>query len=141
MSIKLWSPNGNMDDKSTHIALSSGHTFIVPHDRAGIEVPTRFRREAIARGCIPVGDEPESEEAAGFDRDAVIREKLKFMLEADDTSMFTSDGKPVLDKLSQLCGFALSRSEVNRVWDAMMQDDDGGGVETVSVTPAKKGKG
>lgn len=131
-SVNLWSPRGNMEDGSTHIALPSGHTLIIAHDKAGTAVPPRFRREAIARGCIPVGMEEEADDSQGFDREAVIREKIKIMLESDDTSMFTTDGKPVLDKLSGLCGFTLARSEVNRVWNDMMKDEDDV-PETVSV--------
>lgn len=130
--VRLWSPNGNMDDKSTHLSLSSGHTLVVSHDKAGTAVPLRFRKEAIARGCIPVGMEEESDENPTFDRETVIREKIKIMLESDDAAMFTTDGKPVLDKLSGLCGFALARSEVNRVWEAMMKDEDDA-PEVVSV--------
>lgn len=131
-AVRLWSPRGNMDDKSTHLSLPSGHTLVVTSDKAGTIVPLRFRKEAIARGCIPVGMEEETEEGQPFDREAVIREKIKLMLESDDSSMFTTDGKPVLDKLSNLCGFTLSRSEVNRVWDAMMKDEDEA-AEVVSV--------
>ena len=53
MAVNLWSPSGDC-----HIGLTSGHTFIVPSDSAGAEVPPRFRRAAIALGCIPVGTEP-----------------------------------------------------------------------------------
>lgn len=57
-----------MADGSTHIGLTNGHTFVVPHDHAGIEVPAKFRREALARGCIPVGAEPEKTQPDTFDR-------------------------------------------------------------------------
>ena len=61
MTARLWSPRGDC-----HIGLRSGHTFVVPGDEQGIEVPQRFRREALARGCITVGSgAEESEPTAG----------------------------------------------------------------------------
>lgn len=124
MAVKMWSPKGNMPNGDTHIALTSGHTFIIPRDKEGIEIPTRFRKEAIARGCLPVGMEEETDESNSFDRDKVIRESIQKMLESEDPTMFSTDGKPALDKLSALCGFGLSRGEANQVWDKMCRDDD-----------------
>jgi hypothetical protein len=77
MPVKFWSPKGNMPDGSTHLALTSGHSFLVPHDKEGIDVPARFRREAIACGCIPVGMEPEDTKPDSFDRAAVIHRGAK----------------------------------------------------------------
>jgi len=123
--VAMWSPTGNQPDGSTHIGLTSGHTFIVPHDRAGIVVPAKFRREAIAHGCLPVGMEPEPEEAStAFDRKAVIRQKIEQMKDSDDPEAFTKDGRPNLIVLAKLCGFQLDRSEVTQVWNAMTVDDD-----------------
>ena len=68
---KLWAPG---HPNGCHIGLTSGHTFIVPGDKAGVEVPQRFRRVAIARGCIAVGMEPAATEADPFDKAAAIRE-------------------------------------------------------------------
>lgn len=45
----MWSPLGDC-----HLALTSGHTFVVPNDPAGIAVPRRFRHAARSRGCLPV---------------------------------------------------------------------------------------
>ena len=59
MTTRLWSPTGDC-----HIGLTTGHTFIVPGDERGIEVPQRFRRAAIARGCILVGSVAEEGEPA-----------------------------------------------------------------------------
>ncbi|HUW60433.1 MAG TPA: hypothetical protein VMZ06_05460 [Candidatus Bathyarchaeia archaeon] len=140
MAVKLWSPKGDMDDGSTFLSLTSGHTCIIPHDKEGVEVPLRFRKEAIARGCIPVGMEEEADEAGGFDRSKVIRDNIKIMLEDDDSANFTTDGKPAIDKLAKLCGFQLARSEVNREWDAMMKEDGDEAVEVLNVTSEPKGK-
>ena len=67
MAVNLWSPSGDC-----HIALTSGHTFIVPGDKAGAEVPNMFRSAAIARGCIPVGMEPDENEPDAFGRTTTI---------------------------------------------------------------------
>ena len=72
MAVNLWSPRGDC-----HIGLTSGHTVIVPGDKAGAEVPQMFRREAIARGCIPVGTEPEITERDTCDRVTTIRRAAK----------------------------------------------------------------
>ena len=132
--VAMWSPKGNQPDGSTHIGLTTGHTFIIPHDKAGIVVPSKFRKDAIARGCLPVGMEPEEEEAAGFDRKALIRAKIEEMKDSDEANAFTVDGKPNLTMLAKLCGFQLERSEVSQVWNSMTSDDDG--EETVSVGAA-----
>jgi hypothetical protein len=72
MTGKLWSPSGDC-----HIGLTSGHTFIVPGHKAGVEVPQMFRRLAIARGCIAVGMEHAATEADPFDKAAAIRKAEK----------------------------------------------------------------
>jgi hypothetical protein len=119
MPVKMWSPGGDC-----HIGLTSGHTMLVPANQAGIEVPQRFRREAISRGCLPVGMEPDEPEAgSGFDRRATIKAAINRMLNSDEDGMFTGDGKPVLSKLNALVGFTVDRSEVNSVWDEMQKED------------------
>ena len=37
------------------IGLTTGHTLVVRHDKDGTNVPVQFRKEAIAKGCVPVG--------------------------------------------------------------------------------------
>lgn len=41
--------------QALHIALLSGHTLVIPPE--GVDVPTEFRREAIARGAEPMAAE------------------------------------------------------------------------------------
>jgi len=138
----LWSPKGNQENGDTQIALTNGHTLVISGDRAGTKVPLMFRKEAISRGCIPVGMEEEEDQTGGFDRIAAIRGKIQEMLVAEDRNMFTTDGKPSLTVLARLCGFQLDRNEVNRVWDEMMKesakDDDGPGGEVISAIGAGK---
>ena len=77
--VRMWSPKGDC-----HIALTSGHTIIIPGDESGTDmakVPAglrpKFRKEALARGCLPVGMQPEPEEEGNtFDRDGTIKAKM-----------------------------------------------------------------
>jgi hypothetical protein len=132
MAVKLWHPK-----KDCHIGLTSGYTMTIPNHQDGVEVHARFRREAIARGCLPVGMNEDVEEPTGFDRAKVIRKNIQDMLEAEDPDLFTKDGKPVLKLLADRCGFTIDRNEVNRVWDGMNkeagEDDDAPTVIKVSA--------
>lgn len=111
--VMLWAPD---HPNGCHIALLNGHTFLVPHDLKGIEVPKQFRKEAIARGCLPVGMAPEERDAETFNRDVLIRAKMRAMMDSDDPNYFTQDGKPYISVLNRLCGFTVERSELNRLW-------------------------
>ena len=42
--------------QALHIALLSGHTLVIPPE--GVDVPTDFRREAIAQGAEPMAVDP-----------------------------------------------------------------------------------
>jgi hypothetical protein len=68
--MKLWAPDY---PDGCHIALTNGHTFMVPGDEVGIFVPAMFRKKAIARGCIPVGRKPEVRERDTFSGATTIR--------------------------------------------------------------------
>jgi hypothetical protein len=121
MAVKMWSGN-RADD--VQIGLTSGHTFIVPRNKEGVEVPQRFRREALSRGCLPVGMEPEEEEAQGFDRQAVIKSAINAMLESEEEGLFTGDGKPNLTKLSAKVGFTVERAERDRIWSTEFEKSE-----------------
>lgn len=99
-----------------HLALTSGHTHVVGPELG--EVDDRFRKEAIAQGCLPegVGDDEESEESKAFDRKKVIGDALNSMLSGNDPADFTQDGKPSIARLSAKAGFQVSRSEADAVW-------------------------
>jgi hypothetical protein len=134
VGVRLWSPKGNLEDGGTHIGLTSGHTMIIPNDRKGIEVPPRFRKEAIARGCLPVGMEPDEEEVdGGFSRARIIREALTKMMDSSEEGMFTTSGKPVLAKVSKLAGFTVERSELNQIW-TQVEKGEGGEDDKPSTT-------
>ena len=121
MGVKMWSPKG----EDCHLSLTSGHTLIVPADEKGRDVPEQFVKEAVSRGCLPVGMKP-TEESAGdtFNRDAVIQARMRDMLNSDDTAYFTGDHKPNLGVLSRLAGFTVDRAERDKLWEAVEKDPD-----------------
>ena len=111
--VKLWAPD---HPEGCHIGLTNGTTFMVPCAEEGVEVPTAFRREAIARGCLPVGVKPEQIAPEAFDRAVLIRTKMESMLGSDDPLYFGTDGKPNLAQLNKLCGFTIDRTERDKLW-------------------------
>lgn len=98
------------------IGLTSGHTAVVTTD--GNELAAMFHKEAIARGCLPVGipGEDHAGEASAFDRSAVIAKAIDGMLDGASEGDFTADGKPDVRKLSGYCGFTVSREERDAAW-------------------------
>jgi hypothetical protein len=104
------------------IALLSGHTIVVAADDKGTEVPPLFRREAIARGCAPVGMELEvgSKKAAPKSdqelRIEAIKDGINKMLDSDDEGSFGADGKPDVKKLEKILGFKITAFERDEVW-------------------------
>lgn len=112
-------------DQPMMIALTSGHTTVVSPE--GNEIPDRFNREALSRGCIPVGMAIDSGEAPSplFDRPAVIRAAIEEMVEKGDSEDFNQDGKPNLLKLKARVGFQVERVELDPIWAAMEVEADG----------------
>lgn len=109
-------PNG----PAVQIALTTGHTAIVlplSDEPEGVELAPMFRKEAISRGCVPVGISTEEKPTEpSFDRKQVIKDAVQTMLEGDDANAFTADGKPDLRKLNALVGFSIERSERDAIW-------------------------
>lgn len=115
---KMYHPKEN-----AHIALTSGHTFVVPNDPVnGVSVPQRFHKEAVLRGCLLVGMLPETEDAPGVNRTDIIKEGMRKMLTSEDPAYFTPAGSPSIDVLSRHCGFGIERSERDSVWKLVTDD-------------------
>lgn len=125
MAIEMWSPNGDQQ-----LALTSGHTFIVPGNPKGAPLPTiktkEFQRVALQHGCLPVGMEPDAEEdePTTANRKDRIKEKMRAMLTADDPSYFTNDGRPSQGQVSKMCGFNVDRHERDAVWKELESELD-----------------
>ena len=122
--IKMWSPKGDCQ-----LALTSGHTFVVPGDPEGAELPTvrqrDFHLEAVRRGCLPVGaTPPEEEQDTTAKRSDIIKAKMVKMIESSDPEYFTNDGRPHQKVLSKLCGFQVEPRERDTLWQEVAQDMD-----------------
>lgn len=109
--------------ESVHIALTSGHTTIVTPE--GVDIAPIFHKEAIAKGCMPVGVEDAVVQGAGgaFNREAVIKKALTEMLDGNAAEDFTANGKPDLRRVNARIGFQATRSEVDAIFDALTRSN------------------
>lgn len=107
-----------------HIALTSGHTHLIPGDSdEGVDVPLIFRKEAIARGALPADIETAEVNAGKTEsRSDLIKAAIESMLDGSDEADFTSDGKPSLVKLRQRVGFQVAREEADAIFDQVVAD-------------------
>lgn len=102
------------------VALLSGDTITIPNDAKGVEVPTRFRKEALARGAVPVGIDVEEEDGSKKEQKSkhqLIVEAIGKLVEEGEDEDFTGDGKPKTDPLSKVAGFTVTASERDAAWD------------------------
>ena len=114
------------DGSTTMISLTSGHTAKVTGK--GTDLHKRFHREALARGCVPVGVPLDDDQGLPQERRMdLIRSAIERMLDSDEDGMFTADGKPNTKKLSALCGFTVSNSERDGAWESMQEGSGEGG--------------
>ncbi len=122
--------------EALHIALTSGHTLVIPAE--GVDVPQHFRREAISQGAEPMSADRQDESfapaalplqvstAAGPEaRKKLIADALLSMLNGSDEADFTKDGKPNLAKLKEVAGFNVSRAEADVVWEEVQAAEAG----------------
>ncbi|WP_019573458.1 hypothetical protein [Curvibacter lanceolatus] len=102
-----------------HIALTSGHTHLIPGDSdEGVDVPPIFVKEALARGAVPADVETaEPNPGKTESRSDLIKAAIEAMLDGSDESNFTSDGKPSLVKLRQRVGFQVAREEADAIFE------------------------
>lgn len=97
------------------VALLTGHTCVVTPQ--GNDVEPRFRKEAIARGCMLMGagnDEGDGPREAS--KSELIQKGIDKMLDGDDDGAFTGDGKPDSRKLSEVVGFTVTAAERDEAW-------------------------
>lgn len=105
-----------------HLALTTGHTAIVDtmegSEGAGSPLHPRFHREAVTKGCLPLGAQEfklPAEETVPT-REGIIGTRLKEMLDGSDEDDFTGAGLPNLNNLTRRCGFKVSKDEMEKVW-------------------------
>ncbi len=101
-------------DFPLHIALTSGHTAVVPPE--GTELAPMFHREAIARGAVLAEGGTAEDHTQAFNRKLVLRDALQAMVQAKDKDDFTGDGRPNLVKLKAKTGFQVTREEADAIW-------------------------
>jgi len=115
-------------DKPISVALLSGDTICIPPE--GREVPPRFRKAALAAGCIVVGVDVEPpKENREPTKGEIIRAAIEKMLDSDEEGAFGADGKPSVKVLSRECGFNVSAAERDEAWAAVqatLTDEKGG---------------
>ena len=109
MNTKFRSPTG----EPLHVALTTGHTMVIPPSDEGVEVPSNFQREAISRGAVLVDGGSAETKTQIRNRQLVLMDTLQTMVAGADKDDFTSDGKPNLVKLKAKAGFAVTREEAD----------------------------
>ena len=105
------------DNEPVSIGLTSGHTAVVAPE--GTDLAPMFRKEAIAKGCVPdagLSRQAETPTAKQFDRDEEIGAAIEAMLQLKDPTDFKADGTPNLNKLAARVGFTVTREEADRMF-------------------------
>lgn len=102
--------------EEVHISLTTGHTALVGTELT--ELSPIFHKEAIARGCLPEGVEPDeaADTSGSFNRKQVIVDALNLMMDGDTDGDFKADGKPNLTALNKRVGFQVARDEADEIW-------------------------
>ncbi|MES2488546.1 MAG: hypothetical protein V4607_02055 [Pseudomonadota bacterium] len=107
------------------LALLSGHTLTVTNEPAGTPVSPEFRREAISKGCEPIGlDLGTGKKVSKADKKRAddIVAGLNKMLDSDDDDLFDASNKPDLAKLSKTVGFDVTAEERDQHWSVIESD-------------------
>lgn len=124
--VPFYVPEGEpMNGQPVQIGLTSGHTAIVYGREVmpeGTPLHPRFHREAVLRGCLPLGaiaHKQAEEENAQPTREQVIVTNLKAMVDDNEDSDFTREGKPDLNQLMRRCGFRIAREEADKLWTSL----------------------
>lgn len=108
---------------SLSISLLSGHSLCVhrlhPVDGvAGTAVPVRFRKEAIASGCMPVGVEVDEEESSSKTKSELIIEAIDAVVTRGDEDDLEVDGTPKLSAVKKQAGFGVTKAEFETAFEA-----------------------
>jgi len=90
------------------------------------DLPAGLHKAAIMAGCVSdnmaedvINPPAPVLTSAQFDREAIITNAVKTLLEADGVEGFTAEGVPDLDALSKLCGFDVDRGEMLNAWNEL----------------------
>ncbi len=106
-----------------HVALTSGHTAVIPPGDEGVELPEAFHREAMSLGALLAeGGSPEARTQI-HNRHLVVRHALTEMIAGANKDDFTGDGKPNLMRLKAKTGFSVTREEADAEFAALSQPE------------------
>ena len=109
-------------DTPVHMALTSGHTFVVGPEL--VEVPPMFHRQAVLEGCIPEGMKSlPPEDPPDDNKQDLIVKAIRAMLASPKEGDFNNDGRPDVRKLSARCGFTVLAGERDDAWQACNDAD------------------
>jgi hypothetical protein len=118
------------------IASTSGHIVLIGNEF--VDVPEHMEAEAYANGCVSeelyksiradIEKDAGAKQAlvgggtpAEADRSPVIEQVMNDMLASTDEGYFTKAGLPNLKVLEKLCGFTVSRDEMETCWGKVSQ--------------------
>lgn len=104
-----------------HIGLLSGHTCLIGPEL--VEVPQMFHRQAVAKGALPEGVEPDPVAGKSDTKHDLILKGIRAMVKDENDGDFNQDGKPDTRKLSARVGFTVSSDERNTAWEEIANDD------------------
>jgi hypothetical protein len=119
------------------LASTSGHIVLVGDEFT--EVPKHMESEAFAKGCVSeelynsirADLEADAKKASaaislngggtpdGADRSPIIIAKINEMMDSTEDGYFTEAGLPNLRVLGSLCGFRVSKEEMEEAWFAI----------------------
>lgn len=123
-------------------SLAGGHSVSITHEPEGTPLHSRFHRQAILEGALPlssfsevVGEDAALVAAAGRDRAAILRGCIADMVQTatEDVTqqdvLFTPDGRPRAEVMSNRIGFPVSIAERDAAWKDYAGDEDEDGDE------------
>ena len=120
--MKFYAPG----DQPIHLSLTSGHTAnVATRAEGGTELSTRFHREAISNGCLPMHmavEDTQDEPTGGIDRVETIKDAMKTIIESPTDETTTGDGKPDTRALSKLVGFTVTADERNQLFNELVAE-------------------
>ncbi|MEE3507741.1 hypothetical protein QN399_16005 [Pseudomonas sp. 10C3] len=115
---RLLPPKGK---ESFPVFLASGQSIRIfcddPDGKEGSIVPPKYRRLALAAGCIEVGTEYEEDELAQADGPvAMILRAIETIVNRDVLEELEGDGRPKLGVIKSEVGFNATRAQVIEAW-------------------------
>jgi hypothetical protein len=114
-------------EDSVPVFLLSGHSVRVyrvdPVDgKPGSDIPPKYRKPAIAAGCIYVGEQYEGDdEAEDQSNDALILAAIEAIVERDIADDLDASGRPTLKAVKAQAGFNVTRAQVDTAWQRFQE--------------------